>query len=62
MISTALFDLNAEEIAEIQAMEDAADEAATKPEEESNLDGFTPIDLSADMTELIKAAEEEAKA
>ena len=43
-------------------MEDAADEAATKPEEESNLDGFTPIDLSADMTELIKAAEEEAKA
>ena len=52
-----------QETEEAQPAEVLIEEDATEPEasaESDNLDGFTPIDLSADMTELIKAAEEAA--
>ena len=52
-----------QETEEVQPAEEVVIQDAAQPEassESDNLDGFTPIDLSADMTELIKAAEEAA--
>ena len=48
---------------ETQETEQPAETVIEEPQassEPDNLEGFTPIDLSADMTELIKAAEEAA--
>ena len=48
---------------ETQETEQPAEVVIEEPQassEPDNLEGFTPIDLSADMTELIKAAEEAA--